>query len=65
MVLINTKIKLKFLYYNYSDKAKDNIHTSVMKLINTYGKSLDNKDKGSNLLHKLLLESRIKIVEIK
>ena len=61
----NTKIKLKFLYYNYSDKAKDNIHTSVMKLINTYGKSLDNKDKGSNLLHKLLLESRIKIVEIK
>jgi len=61
----NTEIKLKFLYYNYSDKAKENIHTSVMKLINTYGKSLDNKDKGSNLLHKLLLESRIKIVEIK
>ena len=61
----NTEIKLKFLYYNYSDKVKENIHTSVMKLINTYGKSLDNKDKGSNLLHKLLLESRIKIVEIK
>lgn len=61
----NTEIKLKFLYYNYSDKAKENTHTSVMKLINTYGKSLDNKDKGSNLLHKLLLESRIKIVEIK
>ena len=61
----NTEIKLKFLYYNYSDKAKENTHTSVMKLINTYGKSLDNKDKGSNLLHKLLLESRIKILEIK
>ena len=63
--IYNSGIELKFLYYNYSDEAKDNIHTSVMNLINTYGKSLDNKDKGSNLLHKLLLESRIKIVEIK
>ena len=65
--IYNNTINLKFLYHNYSVdcKEKEKMHASVMKLINTYGKSLDNKDKGSNLLHKLLLESRIKIVEIK
>ena len=65
--IYDNTINLKFLYHDYSVdcKEKEKMHASVMKLINTYGKSLDNKDKGSNLLHKLLLESRIKIVEIK
>ena len=35
---------------------------SVYKLISIYGSTLDNKDKGSNLLHKLLLEGRIQII---
>lgn len=34
------------------------------QLINTYGKTLSNKDQGKNLTHKLLLENRLKIVEI-
>ena len=63
--IYNNTINLKFLYYDYSVDSKEKMHASVMNLINTYGKSLDNKDKGSNLLHKLLLESRIKILEIK
>lgn len=63
--IYNNMINLKFLYYDYSVNSKEKMHASVMNLINTYGKSLDNKDKGSNLLHKLLLESRIKILEIK
>lgn len=65
--IYNSGIKLKFLYHEHSVdcKEKEKMHASVMDLINTYGKSLDNKDKGTNLLHKLLLESRIKIVEIK
>lgn len=29
-----------------------------------YGNSLDNKDKGKNLLHKLILENRIKLIDI-
>ena len=63
--IYNNTINLKFLYYDYSVDSKEKMHASVMNLINTYGKSLDNKDKGSNLLHKLLLESRIKILELK
>ena len=34
---------------------------SVYKLITAYGDTIDNKDRGKNLLHKLLLEGRIKI----
>lgn len=33
----------------------------VVKLIKTYGNTLDNKDHGKNLLHKLKLENRILI----
>ncbi|MCL2048271.1 MAG: bacteriophage abortive infection AbiH family protein [Defluviitaleaceae bacterium] len=33
----------------------------VYKLITGYGATLDNKDKGKNLLHKLLLEGRVQI----
>lgn len=36
----------------------------VYQLINTYGATLTNKDQGKNLLHKLLVEDRLKIREI-
>jgi hypothetical protein len=36
----------------------------VYRLINEYGESLDNENKGKNLLHKLLLEGRIIIEEV-
>ena len=39
------------------EMAKD-----LFKLIKSYGETLDNKDNGQNLLHKLLLEGRLKIV---
>ena len=29
-----------------------------------YGEKLENKDKGKNLLHKLLIENRIKLINI-
>lgn len=38
---------------------------NVTKLISSYGKTLDNKDYGKNLLHKLLLEGRLTLKEIK
>ena len=36
----------------------------IYQLINSYGKTLSNKDQGKNLTHKLLLENRLKIAEI-
>ncbi len=55
----NNNVSLIFYYskgYEQTDKK--------YQLINTYGKTLSNKDQGKNLTHKLLLENRLKIVEI-
>lgn len=55
----NSKISLIFYYSKGFEQTEE-----VYRLINTYGKTLANKDQGKNLTHKLLLENRLKIVEI-
>ncbi len=52
----NYNVSLIFYY----SKGYEN-YDAVYKLINEYGKTLNNKDQGKNLLHKLLLENRLKI----
>lgn len=66
--LYSSKINLIF-YYSIYDKNKEiEIKTSryneIIHLINAYGVSLG-QHKGKNLLHKLLLENRLHIVELK
>lgn len=56
----NSKVNLIF-YYSEGYEQTD----AVYKLINSYGKTLSNKDQGKNLTHKLLLENRLKIEKIK
>ena len=55
----NNNVSLIF-YYSKGYEQTDKIY----QLINTYGKTLSNKDQGKNSTHKLLLENRLKIVEI-
>lgn len=55
----NNKVSLMF-YYSKGFEQTDEVY----RLINTYGKTLSNKDQGKNLTHKLLLENRLKIIEI-
>ncbi len=55
----NSNISLNF-YYSKGYEQYDNIYA----LISAYGKSLNNKEQGKNLIHKLLLENRLKIIEI-
>ena len=43
------------------EKNKKTLVDNVIKLIEKYGETLDNKDHGRNLLHKLLLEGRLRI----
>lgn len=65
--LYSGKTILRFLYTPYQkDKIKQKIDISfdVAKLIETYGKSFEQeKIKGKNLLHRLILENRLEIVE--
>ncbi len=60
-----------FLTFKYSvykkEKAyeiKKEVFHSITKLIKKYGDTMTNKDHGKNLLHKILLEGRLKIEEI-
>ncbi len=55
----NYNVSLLF-YYSKGYEQNDEIY----RLINSYGKTLENKDRGKNLIHKLLLENRLKIVEV-
>lgn len=61
-------IELKFYFTKYKPEIgkeiQDKQTTAVINLMKYYGETLDNKKHGENLLHKLLLEGRLKIIEI-
>lgn len=60
--------ELVFLYVDYKskeDEVKNEQKEAIFNLMNEYGKTFDNQKKGKNLLHKLLLEGRIKLREVK
>lgn len=61
----NTRL---IFYYNRrrpdGEKAQEEMFEKVNHLITTYGQTLDNKDHGKNLLHKLLLEGRLIIKQV-
>ncbi|MGO5500889.1 AbiH family protein [Paratractidigestivibacter faecalis] len=44
--------------------AREDMMRKVVRLLNTYGTTLDNKDHGKNLIHKLLLEGRLSVREL-
>ncbi|MDR1138815.1 MAG: hypothetical protein LBK70_02950 [Clostridiales bacterium] len=46
------------------ENAEKEMIDAVYKLIHTYGTTLSNKDNGKNLLHKLLLERRLSVVDV-
>lgn len=64
---------LVFYYCGYSssdgtevsdEQARNDMMMKVVKLLNSYGKSLDNADHGKNLVHKLLLENRVRVKKL-
>ena len=65
--------KLVFLYKKYPnmpDKTvdeqaiRDDLYSRISHLLHEYGSTLDNKDHGKNLMHKLLLEQRLLIKDV-
>ena len=43
------------------DKARKDMMAKAIALLTTYGETLDNKDHGANLIHKLLKEGRLAV----
>ncbi len=62
----NLKIIFKYSIYdvNIKNKIKFDYVNSVTKLMETYGKTLNNINHGKNLMHKLLLENRLLFEEV-
>ena len=54
-------VRLCFYYTNFKPGALDELLVNVANLLDAYGKSMDNKSHGKNLMHKLLLERRISV----
>lgn len=73
--LHDSKLKLKFVFNPKRDNREpDDIDVrnarlrqakKISNLINRYANTLENKSHGKNLLHKLLVEDRIQIVDIR
>lgn len=55
----NNNVSLIFYYSNEFEQNDE-----IYRLINSYGRTLMNQEQGKNLIHKLLLENRLKIVEV-
>ncbi|MBC1920356.1 hypothetical protein HCJ46_16480 [Listeria booriae] len=68
--IYENQISLTFYFSNYiggQDGAlelKREQSIAVQKMLHLYGESMDNKVKGKNLIHKLLIEERLRISEI-
>lgn len=45
-------------------RCRESMMSAVIKLLVEYGKTLDNKNHGRNLIHKLLLEGRLHVTRI-
>ena len=55
----NNNVSLIFYYSNEFEQNDE-----IYRLINSYGRTLMNQEQGKNLIHNLLLENRLKIVEV-
>lgn len=64
----NPKLKLVFYYSVYESKSAREIETeqleAITRLIEKYGRTMDNKDHGKNLLTRLIQTNRLKLIQI-
>lgn len=66
--LYEGRTRLIFFYRRHGDKTSEEVRvetmSQVIKLLDAYGRTLDNKDHGKNLIHKLLIEGRLAVKEL-
>lgn len=57
-------VELVFFYKPYCETAREELLLNISKLLDSYGASMDNRDHGKNLMHRLILEGRLSVVEL-
>lgn len=67
--LYSSDVSLVFFYRCFDEKDplshRSEMTNKVINLLTAYGATLENKDHGKNLIHKLLLEGRLSVEEIR
>ena len=56
--LYGGSVTLCFYFSDYCAEEEERTYGRVSRLLSVYGTTMDNKDHGKNLIHKLLLENR-------
>ena len=66
--LYSSDVSLIFFYRSFDERDplihRREMMDKVINLLTAYGTTLENRDHGKNLIHKLLLEGRLKVQEI-
>jgi hypothetical protein len=66
--LYESDTRVIFYYRPYGGMSSRDVRTATMRkvihLLSAYSKTLDNKDHGNNLIHKLILEGRLSVKEL-
>jgi hypothetical protein len=62
--LYESTVVLCFLYSKYAEDAREKQMLAIARLLSAYGKTLDNRDHGKNLMHKLMIEGRLILKEL-
>lgn len=60
----NTRLVFYFRSHPSSKDAKGEMCKNVSRLLSEYGQTMNNVDHGKNLMHKLILEGRLSVVEL-
>lgn len=63
--LYASDVVLIFYYMKHEEFNLERYYKSVVKLLSRYSTSLSNPDHGKNLIHKLILEDRLSVRELK
>ena len=63
--LYASDVVLIFYYMPHFGFDREHYYKTVVSLLSRYSKSLDNPDHGKNLIHKLILEDRLSVRELK
>ena len=63
--LYASDVVLIFYYMPHPGFDRESYYKAVVSLLSRYSKSLDNPDHGKNLIHKLILEDRLCVRELK
>lgn len=57
-------VELVLFFKSYCETAREELLLNISRLLDSYGASMNSRDHGKNLMHRLILEGRLSVVEL-